>query len=55
MGATGIDEDELRRFLGERIVRYKAPRSFEFTIETVRDDAGKVRRRRARRRTSVAD
>jgi bile acid-coenzyme A ligase len=44
VGVTGIDEDELRRFLGERIVRYKVPRSFEFTIETVRDDAGKVRR-----------
>ena len=44
VGITGIDEDELRRFLGERIVRYKVPRSFEFTIETVRDDAGKVRR-----------
>jgi bile acid-coenzyme A ligase len=25
-------------------VRYKIPRSFEFTREPVRDDAGKVRR-----------
>ena len=44
VGITGVDEDELRRFLGERVVRYKVPRSFEFTVETVRDDAGKVRR-----------
>jgi acyl-CoA synthetase (AMP-forming)/AMP-acid ligase II len=29
---------------GERLVRYKVPRSFEFTSEPVRDDAGKVRR-----------
>jgi len=39
-----VDEDELRTFLGERLVRYKVPRSFEFTSEAVRDDAGKVRR-----------
>jgi len=39
-----IVEDDLRAFLGERLVRYKVPRSFEFTTEPVRDDAGKVRR-----------
>ncbi|MFM8847365.1 MAG: AMP-binding protein [Actinomycetota bacterium] len=39
-----ISEDDLRTFLGERLVRYKVPRSFEFTTEPVRDDAGKVRR-----------
>jgi bile acid-coenzyme A ligase len=44
VGLAGIDEDELRRFLSERIVRYKVPRSFEFTLDVVRDDAGKVRR-----------
>ncbi len=44
IGTTGIDESELRQFLGERLVRYKVPRTFEFTVDTVRDDAGKVRR-----------
>jgi bile acid-coenzyme A ligase len=39
-----INEDELRSFLGERLVRYKVPRTFEFTSDAVRDDAGKVRR-----------
>jgi bile acid-coenzyme A ligase len=39
-----IDEDELRTFLSERLVRYKVPRTFEFTSDAVRDDAGKVRR-----------
>jgi len=43
-GATAPTEDELRRFLGERLVRYKVPRSFEFVSELLRDDAGKVRR-----------
>jgi len=40
--ATG---EELAAFVGERIARYKVPRSFEFVDEPVRDDAGKVRRR----------
>lgn len=44
VGVEGINEDELRRFLSERVVRYKVPRTFEFTLEVVRDDAGKVRR-----------
>jgi bile acid-coenzyme A ligase len=39
-----IDADDLRAFLGERLVRYKVPRSFEFVDWQVRDDAGKVRR-----------
>jgi bile acid-coenzyme A ligase len=39
-----INEDELRTFLSERLVRYKVPRTFEFTSDAVRDDAGKVRR-----------
>jgi bile acid-coenzyme A ligase len=39
-----INEDELRSFLSERLVRYKVPRTFEFTSDAVRDDAGKVRR-----------
>jgi bile acid-coenzyme A ligase len=41
---TPIDSDELRTFLADRLVRYKIPRSFEFTTEPLRDDAGKLRR-----------
>jgi bile acid-coenzyme A ligase len=41
---TPIDVDELRAHLAERLVRYKIPRSFEFTGEALRDDAGKLRR-----------
>ncbi len=44
VGVGGIDEAELRGFLSERLVRYKVPRTFEFTTDVVRDDAGKVRR-----------
>jgi bile acid-coenzyme A ligase len=39
-----VDDDELSAFLAERLVRYKTPRTFEYTDEPVRDDAGKVRR-----------
>jgi bile acid-coenzyme A ligase len=39
-----IDADDLRAFVGGRLVRYKVPRSFEFVDWQVRDDAGKVRR-----------
>jgi bile acid-coenzyme A ligase len=38
------DETELRTFVGERLDRYKTPRSYEFTTDELRDDAGKVRR-----------
>jgi bile acid-coenzyme A ligase len=41
---TPIDADELRTHLAERLVRYKIPRTFEFTAEPLRDDAGKLRR-----------
>ena len=41
---TPIDIDELRTHMGERLVRYKVPRTFEFTNEPLRDDAGKLRR-----------
>ena len=41
---TPIPEDELRDHLADRLVRYKIPRSFEFTDEPLRDDAGKLRR-----------
>jgi bile acid-coenzyme A ligase len=42
--ADALDLDELRAFMGERLVRYKVPRTFELVSETLRDDAGKVRR-----------
>ncbi len=37
-------EAELTTFLGDRLVRYKIPRTFEFVDTPLRDDAGKVRR-----------
>ena len=43
-----VTENELRSFLGERLVRYKIPRSYEFLDEPLRDDAGKVRRSQLR-------
>lgn len=39
-----LDEVALRQHLQARIVAYKQPRSFEFTTQRLRDDAGKVRR-----------
>ncbi len=42
------DADMLRSFLGEKLVRYKIPRTFEFTVDNLRDDAGKARRSRLR-------
>ena len=41
---------ELLDFLGDRLTRYKLPKTIEFTTEPLRDDAGKVRR--ASHRTS---
>ena len=40
--------DDLLAFLQTRLARYKIPRSFEFTSEFLRDDAGKARRTRLR-------
>ena len=42
--ADGLTTEELIAFLGDRLVRYKIPRSVEFVSEPLRDDAGKVRR-----------
>ncbi|WP_228876643.1 AMP-binding protein [Paraburkholderia saeva] len=42
------DADALRAFLFDRLVRYKIPRTFEFTSENLRDDAGKARRTKLR-------
>ena len=39
-----VPDADLRAHLAERLVRYKIPRTFEFTAEPLRDDAGKVRR-----------
>jgi len=39
-----IDDDEMRTHLADRLVRYKTPRTYEYTDEALRDDAGKVRR-----------
>jgi bile acid-coenzyme A ligase len=48
-----VTDDELRRHLAERLVRYKIPRTFERVDEPVRDDAGKVRRSAWREDRSV--
>jgi bile acid-coenzyme A ligase len=37
-------KEQLLEFVSERLVRYKVPRSIEYTDEPLRDDAGKVRR-----------
>lgn len=39
-----LPREALLAFAGERLVRYKVPRSLEYTDEPIRDDAGKVRR-----------
>jgi bile acid-coenzyme A ligase len=41
---TPIAVDDLRAHLADRLVRYKIPRTYEFTTEPLRDDAGKLRR-----------
>ncbi|MDQ3384983.1 MAG: AMP-binding protein [Actinomycetota bacterium] len=46
--AEQVGTEELLRFLGERLVRYKVPRSIELVQEVLRDDAGKVRRSQLR-------
>ncbi len=46
--AAPLAAAELVRHLEPRLVRYKIPRSFEFTREALRDDAGKVRRQALR-------
>jgi bile acid-coenzyme A ligase len=39
-----VGGDELSRFIQDRLVHYKRPRTYEFVGEPLRDDAGKVRR-----------
>ena len=43
-----VDPEALAAFVGTKLARYKVPRSFEFTREFLRDDAGKARRSRMR-------
>lgn len=44
----GVSAEALLAFLGERLARYKIPRSLELVTAPVRDDAGKVRRSQLR-------
>ncbi len=41
---AAVTVTDLLAFMGERLARYKVPRSLEFTDRPLRDDAGKVRR-----------
>jgi bile acid-coenzyme A ligase len=41
---TALDEDELLEFIAARLTRFKLPKSIEFTGESLRDEAGKMRR-----------
>jgi bile acid-coenzyme A ligase len=43
-----VPEDVMIAHLSERLVKYKIPKSFEYSAEPVRDDAGKVRRKALR-------
>ncbi len=43
-GGSTLSEEDILTHLRERLVRYKIPRSLEFTNETLRNDAGKLRR-----------
>lgn len=44
----GVSEQTLLDHLAERLVRYKIPRTIEFSEEPLRDDAGKLRRKALR-------
>ena len=46
---TRVAEDALLAFLGDRLARYKLPRTVEYVDQVLRDDAGKVRRSELRR------
>lgn len=46
--ANDVDQTALLAHLQERLVRYKIPRTIEFSTEPLRDDAGKVRRKALR-------
>jgi acyl-CoA synthetase (AMP-forming)/AMP-acid ligase II len=42
--ACSLSSSDLLAHMEERLVRYKIPRSIEFSATPLRDDAGKVRR-----------
>lgn len=46
--ATSLDEASLSAFVCGRMAKSKTPRSYEFTSEPLRDEAGKVRRAQLR-------
>jgi bile acid-coenzyme A ligase len=39
-----VSQDDLLRFVADRVARYKIPRSVEYTNQPLRNEAGKVRR-----------
>ena len=45
---AGLDLDELKQFLAERLSVHKLPRTYELVYTPLRDDAGRVRRSRLR-------
>ena len=45
---AGLTEADLRDHVAAQLVTYKQPRSYEFVVENIRDDAGKVRRTQLR-------
>jgi bile acid-coenzyme A ligase len=50
----GLTETDLRAHVAGLLVTYKQPRSYEFVIENIRDDAGKVRRTQLRDERTAA-
>jgi bile acid-coenzyme A ligase len=46
--SADVTDDELQEWCGQRLTRYKVPRTFERVAEPLRDGAGKVRRSRLR-------
>lgn len=42
--SDGVDASALLEFVGQRVARYKVPRTIEFVDSPLRDDAGKIRR-----------
>ena len=53
-GLPGLDLEDLKRHLNERLVRYKQPRSFELVDYPLRDEAGKIRRSQLRKECIAA-
>jgi bile acid-coenzyme A ligase len=46
--STEVSDDDLAAWCGQRLTRYKVPRTFERVDEPLRDDAAKVRRTQLR-------